>query len=197
MPYLCFAINHVYKTFYRVNRTQPDPPQQDEDVDDDVDDEINFMVNDRVEVIVPNDQLDDTLLISSSTRQQDEYCAQQNEAVLQDQEQQIDEYNQYTEYYSFEMGDQYDYNLRDQTFHTTADKWYNDIQIDGFEHVEQLARQTQAQVEYDRVADPYSQVGEVDQASKFHYYDQQLQEGYIENGQYDDYCDTNEIIMRL
>ena len=125
------------------------------------------MVNDRVEVIVSNDQLDDTLLISSSTRQQ-------NEVALQEQEQQIDEYNQYTKYYSFEMGDQYDYNLCDQTFHTTVDWWHNDIQIDGFEHVEQLARQTQAQVEYDRVADPYSQVDEVDQASKFHYYDQQV-----------------------
>ena len=69
LPYLYFAINHFYNTFYRVNRTQTDSPQQDEDgewvdVDDDCDDEIHFKVNDKAEDSMLNDQLDDTNLIS-------------------------------------------------------------------------------------------------------------------------------------
>ena len=59
-PYLRYAVNDMYKKYYRQDRTRPDPSVDDVDgewvdIEDDHDDEITFRSNANPDEVVPND----------------------------------------------------------------------------------------------------------------------------------------------
>ena len=120
--YLRYTVNDMYKKYYRQDRTRPDPPVDDVDgewvdVKDDHDDEITFRANANPDEVVPNDQLDDTLLYVPSPRQQDECQEQQNE----EGDNLINEKFVYDEYQTFDPSDQFD-----DTFYMVNDYWNDD-----------------------------------------------------------------------
>ena len=123
-PYLRYAVNEMYNKYYQRNRTRPDSPPEEGDsewvnIEDDHDDEITFRANANPDEIVPNNQLDDTLLYEPSLRQQDE--CQDPKTVEGDNLQ--DEYGTYdADYQTLDPPTQFD-----DMFYTIDDAWTDNL----------------------------------------------------------------------
>ena len=115
----------MYEKHYLHNRMTLDQPEDGEgewvDIEDDFDEEIAFKANTVTEEVVPNDQLDDTLLYELSPRQQDK---------CQDQQQQqgdnptSDNWADYDDYPTYDPPDQFD-----DTFYTINDDWTDETDV--------------------------------------------------------------------
>ena len=120
--YLRYAVNYMYNKYYQQDRMRPDSPLDDidgewVDIEDDHDGEIAFRANANPDKVVPNDQLDDTLLYVSSPRQQDECHEQQNE----EGDNLVNENFAYENYQTLDPPDQFD-----DMFYTVNDYWNDD-----------------------------------------------------------------------
>ena len=100
MPFLCYAVNHIFETYYDANGAQDaNTPinQQTEDgewvdIDDNSDDEVQFQIPHRRTQLI-GDTLNDTLPLDPTTRQVDEYQDQMGDFPTTDEVEIIDPLN--------------------------------------------------------------------------------------------------------
>ena len=116
----------MYEKYVSLRRTRLDPLDDAEgewvDIEDESDDEIAFKANTDPYEVVPNEQLDDTLLCDSPPRQQDECHAQQ---VQQGDNPDKHNWAYDDEYQTLDPPDQFD-----DTFYTTHDNWTEDAETE-------------------------------------------------------------------